>query len=248
MSQYINGRDFIVEVEEVDGSFKTVCCGRNFSIDINTDLDEATLGCAGNFKEWLPSYTEWGFNFEGVTELSENTCYNNFDLLNFQINRTPLIFRGDVDGVGHVVLSGTFYLQSHNVTGNVDDSVNFTAVGKGTGILTVAIATDRVYYGTQAVSTTPVSFTDYISTVTDSNITVDYGVVSMDKFFYMAHPSTSSEKDLWQDVQYLLNSGEIGAITDLFEVRSISIASVPYKLYITRYATNFNGSKVRYYV
>lgn len=108
---------------------------------------------------------------------------------------------------------------------------------------------NNIYFGTQSTNADPVDFSNIANVNPTLPLSIDYGTQDAPIFFWLAVNSTFSVKTDWDDLNDDGNSGKIGADTDLFEIRDITIDSVPYKLYITRYETGFNGvsAQVRYY-
>jgi hypothetical protein len=114
---------------------------------------------------------------------------------------------------------------------------------------TTTQVTDVIYYGTQSTTVTPTSFENSINADPDLDITINYGPQAVDRVFYIAYRTTSLAKNSYQDQNYIINAGQIGGISDLYEIRTITYQGDPYYLIITRYPTNFNGTNkiVRYY-
>jgi hypothetical protein len=125
-----------------------------------------------------------------------------------------------------------------------------TTLGITTSTTTTTTTGATIFFGVQNDNTTPVTFPNSVSGNPDSDITINYGAQPVDKFFYVAYRTTSTAKTNYVDENYPVNSGNIGGVSDLFEVRSITYLGQPYHLIITRYETNFNGSNkiVRYYL
>ncbi len=106
----------------------------------------------------------------------------------------------------------------------------------------------NIFYGYQPTNADPTDFTNMLNQNPESPITVDYGAVSDPMFYWLAIPAATSEKTDWTDMNATGNAAKIGASTDLYEIRSLTISGDPYDLYMTRYLTGFNGvtSIVRY--
>lgn len=107
-----------------------------------------------------------------------------------------------------------------------------------------------IFYGTQDTDDDPTDFTNSLNQNCSLSITVDYGFfpLATPKFYWLAVPEDCPLKTDWTDMNDTGNAAKIGATTDLYEVRSMLIDTLPYTLYITRYVTGWNGysSIVRY--
>lgn len=106
-----------------------------------------------------------------------------------------------------------------------------------------------VYYGVQDTGVNPI-FSSFINQDPGLDIIVDYGAQPVDKFFYIAYRNIFATKTDYEDQNFTGNSGYIGGVGDLYEVRSMTYLSNTYTLIITRYATNFNGPEkvVKYHI
>ncbi len=107
----------------------------------------------------------------------------------------------------------------------------------------------NIYYGVQDTNADPVDFSQSINQDGNLPISIDFGFQDTPLFYWIAIPEVFTQKTDWEDLNDGGNSGKIGANTDLFEVRGITIDTVSYALYMTRYETNFNGhsSQVKFY-
>jgi hypothetical protein len=136
-----------------------------------------------------------------------------------------------------------------NVSGAGAGSCSLLCSPVSTTTTTTTSSTDVIYYGTQDTIVTPETFSLSINADADQDITINYGPQPVDKVFYVAYRTTSAAKNSYQDQNYVINAGQIGGISDLYEVRTITYLGEPYHLIITRYPTNFNGTNkiVKYY-
>lgn len=99
----------------------------------------------------------------------------------------------------------------------------------------------KIYYGvTTNASSTP-TFVDFITDNFKQDIVIQYTNQPAPIYFWMAHWA-GELKTNWTDMVDTNNSGKIGAVTDLFEARTVTFGGNTYVLYITRYKTFFNGT------
>lgn len=106
----------------------------------------------------------------------------------------------------------------------------------------------NIYYGVQLTNDDPIDFSHQLNQNPDAPITVDCGAQADPMFYWLAVPAYANDKTDWTDMNATGNNGQIGALTDLYEIRGIVIGGDAYDLYMTRYLTGFNGATkiVRY--
>lgn len=111
------------------------------SIDITSDMVETTSALSGNARSFRPGRYEWSVS---SGHLVETTLGNADVLLAAQLDGTPVavsvadcvLSDGSLVQGGEWSLSGTAYVQSFRLSGNVGSMARYDVVLRGSGVLT----------------------------------------------------------------------------------------------------------------
>jgi TP901-1 family phage major tail protein len=134
MANFLNGSDLLVYI----GSGQTATAvgySRSCSISLSTNMADATTKSNNGFSESIPTTKSWEISVEGLGVWNENIkqfvdAYN---------DRTPLVisFHPTQLASGQMKYSGTAYLESLEISGEMEDGVTYSVSFKGSGALAI---------------------------------------------------------------------------------------------------------------
>lgn len=134
MANFLNGSDLLVFI----GTGQTatpIGYSRSCSISLSTNLADCTTKSNSGYTEVIPTTKSWEVSVEGLGIWNENIkqfvdAYN---------DRTPLAisFHPKDLASGQMKYSGTAYLESMEISGEMEDGVTYSVSLKGSGALAI---------------------------------------------------------------------------------------------------------------
>src|SRR5690554_2421187 len=126
----LRGKEFTLLLER-DGEMIPVCCGRDLSIEINSDILEATKHPASKWRSFYYGNKSWNIQSSGLVELGNS--YGFKDVFNAMKNDEIIQFVALSWENDELFFSGNILAQSITIAGGYRDMVNqsFQATGDG---------------------------------------------------------------------------------------------------------------------
>jgi TP901-1 family phage major tail protein len=134
MANFLNGSDLLVYIGS--GSTATpVGYSRSCSISLSTNMADATTKSNDGFTEVIPTTKSWEVSVEGLGVWNDNIAL----FVNAYNARTPLAisFYPTQLATGQMKYSGTAYLESLEISGEMEDGVTYSVSLKGSGALAI---------------------------------------------------------------------------------------------------------------
>ena len=126
--KFFSGSDLLVYI-----GAEPIGHSRSCSFSMSQNLADATTKSNNGFMEYVPTTRGWELSCDGLGVWNEN-INQFFNAIN---DRTPLIIkfspRNAVSGTTYY--SGTAYIESFDVSGEMEDGVTYSVSMKGSGIL-----------------------------------------------------------------------------------------------------------------
>lgn len=124
------GKNFQLMLEK-DNEMVPVCCGRELTITINSDLLEATKPPSSVWRSYYYGNKNWTVESSGLIETGEGFGFA--DLYDAIANSKTIIFVAKHDDTVDVFFSGKILISSMATTGNNKDMMqqSFSATGDG---------------------------------------------------------------------------------------------------------------------
>lgn len=124
------GSNFVLLVER-DGSMIPVCCGRELSIEITSDILEATKAPGSKWRSYYYGNKTWSLQTSGLVDIGDG--YGVHDVYDALANDKILTFVAMSQQENSIFYSGKMLTQSVTITGNNRDAMQyrFSATGDG---------------------------------------------------------------------------------------------------------------------
>jgi len=152
MGQLIRGRDVIVYV--LKGSdWVPFVCGTNCSIEIRNEIIQRSTIGAGTWLKPIPRRSEWSVTVDGITTIDDLSNYQIFDTFTDAARLAPKTVKVEfTDASGDVQnFSGTAYMTSAKVNGDVNNFSDFNIELIGSGPLTINSAITPTSYNVDTI-------------------------------------------------------------------------------------------------
>jgi TP901-1 family phage major tail protein len=134
MANFLNGSDLLVFIGT--GSTATaIGYSRSCSISLSTNMADATTKSNDGFTEVIPTTKSWEVSVEGLGVWNDNIK----QFVDAYSARTPLaisFYPKDIT-TGQMKYSGTAYLESLEISGEMEDGVTYSVSLKGSGALAI---------------------------------------------------------------------------------------------------------------
>lgn len=127
------GKDFVLFMER-DSEMFPVCCGRDLSISISSEMIELTKAPSSDWKNYL--YGDKTFSVSTSNLFVIGNSFTLADFLNAIINRISLVFVTRVGDNDDLLLTGKINITNIDIVGNNKDVIQYSIQATGTGALT----------------------------------------------------------------------------------------------------------------
>lgn len=132
MGQPLKGKDFVLLLSKA-GEMIPVCCGRELSISINSEVLEATKAPQSTWRSYYYGIKDYTISFSGLTMVGDSFTFNDF--YNAISNRETLAFVCRSDEESDIFLSGNVLINKLDLTGPNKDVISHTVTATGDGPL-----------------------------------------------------------------------------------------------------------------
>jgi hypothetical protein len=124
---------------------KVFACMKSVSLDLQTEMQDATCGGSEGFAEYVAGKHSWTASGNGpqrvLTETDATTGISRAEVMDWQLARTELDFTFSTDIVGDKMYTGRVLISGTTLNGGVDSEADFSINFQGTGELeSVAIS------------------------------------------------------------------------------------------------------------
>lgn len=124
------GSNFVLLIERA-GSMIPVCCGRELSIEITSDILEATKAPGSTWRSYYYGNKNWSLQTSGLVDIGDG--YGVHDVYDALANDKILTFVAMSQQESSIFYSGKMLTQSVSIIGNNRDAMQyrFSATGDG---------------------------------------------------------------------------------------------------------------------
>lgn len=135
-STVFNGTDLLLKVSSTDGSEANIGHTTSCTISLSADLPEATTKDSSGYQEVIAGLRSGEISFEGLVDYTDSQ--NAAELGDFLLNRTKLFFEFGTAASGDQVYSGAGFLNSLEVSAEMESPVTYSGSITITGTITTS--------------------------------------------------------------------------------------------------------------
>jgi len=128
------GSNFVLLVER-SGSMIPVCCGRELSIEITSDILEATKAPGSKWRSYYYGNKSWSLQTSGLVDIGDG--YGVHDVYDALANDKILTFVAMSQQENSIFYSGKMLTQSVSIIGNNRDAMQYRFSATGDGPLSI---------------------------------------------------------------------------------------------------------------
>ena len=132
MADKLRGKDFVLYASKA-GKMYPVCCGRELSISINSELIEATKTPQSRWKSWIYGDASYSVSSSAIVILDGS--FTLMDFYNAIQNKTTFTFLAKSNTDTNMFFSGNLLLTSIDIASPYKDVMTYTIAAQGDGNL-----------------------------------------------------------------------------------------------------------------
>ena len=128
----------IVLYATVDGSDYPFACGRNCTLSVQQDMLEVTNYNSARAREFKPNFYQWTVDCDGLIGY-DNAQVTYANIIQYLKNAEAISIKFSVDlgALGYDNYTGTAYITSVELSGNVKEIASYSVSLQGSGVLSV---------------------------------------------------------------------------------------------------------------
>jgi predicted secreted protein len=133
MDKKLLGKDFVLLMER-SGKMIPVCCGRELTMSITSELIEATKAPSSDWRSYLYGIKGYTVSFSGIVIVADSFDINDFyDAI---ANKKTLAFVAQSDSDHDMFFAGNVLINNIDTTGAYNDIQTYSITATGDGPLT----------------------------------------------------------------------------------------------------------------
>jgi hypothetical protein len=219
----VDTRDVIIYTQGDNDSYVTttlfyysaIGASTNCTFDVSTEQIEVTSQCSSWFKQFKNDVSTWNITCDGFISITGFTYLN---LLQLQLNRTPMVIKFSIDNdngngsstYGYSIFNGTANITNISIAGPVENTSTYSLSLQGTGPYTIS-GTQAPTNGDSMVNISSVRMLTYTAAGGEASITfataIGYSCISVTRGGVEVRSILSSGTPTGEDVTFNSSTG-----------------------------------------